>query len=143
MIDTIYAADIYIKDTGTPKGRGAFAQRDFAAGEVVEQCPVIILLRPFAQLPPRLQTMVFNWGNLAKSTPSHALALGFGSLYNHSNPANLRYEAKPDNEAICYIAVRDIKKDEELTINYNAGGGSHVSEHDTWFQQNNIVLLQD
>lgn len=141
MKDTIYAPQVYIKDTGTAKGRGAFAQRDFAEGDVVEQCPVIILLRPFAQLPPRLKTMVFNWGNLAKTTPSHALALGFGSLYNHDNPANLRYEADAENQAIRYVAVRGIKQDEELTINYNAGGGSPVSEQDTWFQQHNIVPL--
>jgi hypothetical protein len=141
MIDTIHSADIYIKDTGSVKGRGAFALRDFTEGEIVEQCPIIILLRPFEQLPPRLKTIVFNWGNLAKTNPSQALALGFGSLYNHDNPANLRYEAMPDNEAIHFIAVRSIYKDEELTINYNAGGGSHVSEHDTWFKQHNIAPL--
>ncbi|MBL4744704.1 MAG: SET domain-containing protein-lysine N-methyltransferase, partial [Cycloclasticus sp.] len=127
MINTLHSADVYIKDTGTIKGRGAFANRDFAEGEIVEQCPIIILLRPYDQLPPRLKTMVFNWGNLASTTPSHALALGFGSLYNHDNPANLRYQAVPDDEAINYIATRAIKKDEELTINYNAGGGSHLS----------------
>ncbi len=141
MINTIHAADVYIKDTGTIKGRGAFAKRDFAEGEIVEQCPVIILLRPFEQLPPRLKTMVFNWGYLAKTTPSHALALGFGSLYNHDNPANLRYEGAPDDEAIHYIAVRAINKDEELTINYNAGGGSHLSDNDSWFKQHNIAPL--
>jgi SET domain-containing protein len=141
MINTIDSPDIYIKDTGTIKGRGAFAKRDFAEGDIVEQAPVIILLRPFEQLPPRLKTIVFNWGNLANTTPSHALSLGFGSLYNHDNPANLRYEAAPDQEAINYIAVRAIKKDEELTINYNAGGGSHMSDKDTWFKQHGIALL--
>jgi tRNA-specific adenosine deaminase 3 len=57
MINTIQSADVYIKDTGTIKGCGAFANRDFAEGEIVEQCPVIILLRPFEQLPPRLKTV--------------------------------------------------------------------------------------
>ena len=141
MINTIHSADIYVKDTGTIKGRGAFANRDFAEGDIVEQCPVIILLRPYDQLPPRLKTVVFNWGNLANTTPSHALALGFGSLYNHDNPSNLRYQAATDDEAIHYIATRAIKKDEELTINYNAGGGSHLSDNDTWFQQHNIAIL--
>jgi|SRR5450830_146140 len=137
-MNPIYPADIVVKDTGTIKGRGVFALRDFAEGEIVEQCPVIILLRAYDQLPPRIQTMVFNWGNLAKTNPSYALALGFGSLYNHANPASLRYEAMPDDSTIHYIAVRAIQKDEELTINYNAGGGSHASEDDTWFKQHNI-----
>jgi SET domain len=140
-MNPIYPADICVKDTGTVKGRGVYALRDFAEGEVVEQCPVIILLRPYDQLPPRIQTIVFNWGNLAKTTPSFALALGFGSLYNHANPANLRYEAVPEDSTIHFIAVCAIQKDEELTINYNAGGGSHVSQEDTWFKQHNIVPI--
>lgn len=140
-MDTIHSPDLYIKDTSTVKGRGVFANRVFSEGDIVEIAPVIILLRPFEQLPPRLKTIVFNWSNLAKTNPSHALALGFGSLYNHDNPANLRYEADVDNQALCYIAVRTIQKDEELTINYNAGGGNHVSEDDNWFKQHNIVPL--
>lgn len=141
-MNPIYPADIVVKDTGTIKGRGVFALRDFAIGEIVEQCPLIILLRAYDQLPPRIQTMVFNWGNLANTSPSYALALGFGSLYNHGNPASLRYEAKPDDNSIQFIAVRDIQKDEELMINYNAGGCSHVSDDDTWFRKHNIVPIQ-
>jgi SET domain-containing protein len=135
----IFPADVVVKDTGTIKGRGVFALRDFEKGEVVEQCPVIILLRAYDQLPPRIKTIIFNWGNLAKTSPSYALSLGYGSLYNHDNPANLRYEAIPEDSIIRFISVRDIKKDEELTINYNAGGGSHLSEDDSWFKQHNIT----
>jgi len=135
----IYPAEVIVKDTGTIKGRGVFALRDFAKGEVVEQCPVIILLRAYDQLPPRIKTIIFNWGNLAKTSPSYALSLGYGSLYNHDNPANMHYEAIPEDSTIRFISVRDIKKDEELTINYNAGGGSHLSEDDSWFKQNNIT----
>jgi hypothetical protein len=32
---------VYVKDTGTAKGRGVFALRDFTAGEVIELCPVV------------------------------------------------------------------------------------------------------
>jgi len=143
MIEAIQSVDARVEDTGTEKGRGVFANRDFAEGELVEACPVIVLLRPYDQLPPRIQTVVFNWGNLAKTTPSHALSLGYGSLYNHDNPANLRYEAVLENEAIHYIAVRAIHKDEELTINYNAGGGSHLSNKDSWFINHGIELISD
>lgn len=141
MKTTIQSPDVYIKDTGTIKGRGAYAARDFHEGDIVEECPVIILIRPIDMLPPRLKTMVFNWGALTKTSASNALALGFGSMYNHDNPASLRYEAILENESMRYIATRDIKKDEELTINYNAGGGSNVSEKDTWFEGRGIELL--
>lgn len=143
MIETLNSPDVYVKDTGTQKGRGAFAARAFKEGDLVEECPVIILLRPIDQLPPRLKTMVFNWGNLTKSSASNALALGFGSMYNHDNPASLRYEASAENESMLYIATRDIKKDEELTINYNAGGGSHISDNNSWFERRGIDLIQE
>jgi len=141
MINPISPADVYIKDTGTIKGRGVFAGKAFSAGELVEACPVIVLLRPLDELPPRIKTIVFSWGSLTDTAPSNALSLGYGSLYNHDNPANLRYEAVPDNEALHYIAVRDIKKDEELTVNYNAGGGAPSSDNDSWFKQRGIELL--
>lgn len=141
MIEPIYSPDTVVKDTGTVKGRGVYALRDFKEGELIEECPVIILIRPINQLPPRLKTMVFNWGSLTKTSAATALALGFGSMFNHDNPANVRYEAVLENESMRYLAVRDIKKDEELTINYNAGGGSHISEEDSWFKVRGIKLL--
>jgi hypothetical protein len=95
------------------------------------------------ELPPRIKTMVFNWGNLTKTQPSSALALGYGSLYNHANPASLTYEAVLENQSMRYIATRDIKKGEELTINYNAGGGNNVSNKDNWFDQRGIELLEE
>jgi hypothetical protein len=33
----------YVKDTGTPKGRGVFASRSLQAGELVEVCPILLL----------------------------------------------------------------------------------------------------
>ena len=67
--------------------------------------------------------------------------MGYESLYNNDNPTKLRYEAMLDDKTIYYIAVRDIKKDEEFTINYNAGGGSHTFEEDSCFKQHNIVIF--
>jgi len=143
MKTIIQPPEVYVKDTETEKGRGAYALRDFKEGELVEECPVIILLRPIDLLPPRLKTMVFNWGALTNTSASSALSLGFGSMYNHANPASLRYEANLENQSMRYFAVRDIKKDEELTINYNAGGGSHISDKDTWFEGRGIKLIKD
>lgn len=130
----------YIKDTGTPKGRGVFASRAIGEGEIVEVCPALILPYPFRQLSPQVQRYAFNWGALAKEPESYALALGYGGMYNHDNPANLRYEAVADIRCMRYIAARDIAADEELTINYNAAGGGVASERDNWFKGNGIPL---
>ena len=47
-----------------------------------------------------------------------AVALGFGSLYNHSYSPNARYEDWEPNKKR-YVAITDIAAGEEVTINYN------------------------
>lgn len=53
------------------------------------------------------------------------LALGVGSLFNHSRQPNLDYRIDHDKLVINYFAVRDIKAEEELTIFYG---------HNLWFE---------
>jgi SET domain-containing protein len=132
---------VYVKDTGTPKGRGVFAGRAFGAGEVVEECPVVLIRKPYEGLHKELKTFVFYWEVPGSRAATQALALGYGSLYNHANPSNMRYE--PDGEALLmrFVAVRDIRPDEELTINYNADGGAAASDEDWWFEEKKIELL--
>jgi uncharacterized protein len=135
--DCLESPRAYLQNTGTAKGRGVFAQCDFASGTIVEECPVILLSMAFGLLPPEVQKVVFNWGVLANADYSTdcctALALGYGSLYNHDNPANMRYVANPANGTLRFIAVRDIRAGEELTINYNAVGGDAIWNDDNWF----------
>lgn len=132
---------VYIRETGTPKGRGVFAARAFRAGEVVEVCPVLLLRKPYETLHKELKTVVFHWPVPEGSAATQALALGYGSLYNHSNPSNMRYETDGESRVVRFIAVRDITPDEELTINYNADGGGNVSEDEWWFEEKGIKLV--
>ncbi len=139
MSDIIYPPEAYVQDTGTEKGRGVFAARDYSKGEVIDTCPVVVLYRRFDQLPPKLKTLVYNWGALtAASKPASALVLGFGSLYNHDNPANMCYQADAEELVMRYVAARDITKAEELTVNYNATHGKPDSDDDNWFRRNDI-----
>lgn len=125
---------IYVKDTGTAKGKGVFAAKAFKEGEVVEVCPVVLFSTPFDSLPEEIKKRVFHWERLAGATPgTHALALGYGSLYNHDNPANMRYQAASSGALLQFITVRDVNADEELTINYNAEGGGAQWHDDNWF----------
>ena len=124
---------VYVRDTGTPTGRGAYAARSHSAGETVEVCPVILFSGSFASVPDEVRKLLFNWGVLSGVGSAHCLALGYGSMYNHANPANMRYEADPAVHVLRFIATRDIAVDEELTVNYNAVGGGHESTADTWF----------
>jgi hypothetical protein len=128
----------YIKDTGTAKGRGVFAARTYTRGEVVETCPVVVLRMPFSSLPDEMKTLVFDWEVLAKVPNSHAFALGYGSMYNHNNPANMRYEADRQHSLLHFISVRAINEGEELTVNYNARGGGAHCDDDNWFERMNV-----
>ena len=132
---------VYVKDTGTPKGRGVFAARRFRAGEVVEECPVVLFKKSFETLHKELKTVVFHWDVPEGAAATQALALGYGSLYNHSNPSNLRYETDGEGLVMRFIAVRNIGAGEELTINYNADEGAHVSDEDWWFEEKGIEQL--
>jgi hypothetical protein len=132
----------YLAPTGTPKGIGVFASRAIAAGEVVEVAPVIQLQSEFDDMEVDLQRRIFNWERIASLPGTSAIALGYGSLYNHANPANLRYASEFAGEAIKFIAARAIARGEELTINYNATGGEIVSTEDIWFTMCGVAPLQ-
>jgi hypothetical protein len=136
----IQAPDIYVADTGTQRGRGVFARRDFAEGEVVEQSPVILFYEPHTQLPSAIRRCVFNWV-VPGQAPAHAMALGFGTLYNHANPANMCWVADPINFTIRFIAVRPIASGDELTINYNAMSGGSVWFDNNWFVRHQVTLI--
>jgi uncharacterized protein len=124
---------VYVRDTGTSKGRGAYALRAHRAGETVEECPVVLFTGSFTSIPDEVRKLLFNWGVLADVASAHCLALGYGSMYNHDNPANMRYEADAVAGVLRFVAMRDIGVDEELTVNYNAVGGGSESKDDTWF----------
>ena len=143
MDSTIARKDIYVKDTGTERGRGVFTGQRFQEGEVVEVAPVIPMAIALEDIPPEIKTYAFNWGDLTNAPiEMHAVVLVYGSLYNHSNPANLRYDADKEASTMVFTAVRDIQIGEELTINYNAGGGSPTSESNEWFEKNEVSLIE-
>jgi len=98
------------------RGRGVFARRPIPEGAVIERVPVLVL--PAALLAPggrraRLADYCFVWGRRTV-----ALALGFGSLYNHSRRPNACCDDQAPETKV-YRALRDIAQGEEITINYN------------------------
>ena len=98
------------------KGRGVFARRAIRAGEEIERVPVIVLPEAIIDEGPadsRLPDYVFTWGR-----GTLALALGYGSIYNHSYRPNARYDDDGDRTKI-FTAIRPIAAGEEITVNYN------------------------
>lgn len=152
--------ELYIKQV-PGKGRGVFSTKDIKAGEIVEKAPVFIISGTFSEypeqheyrlnglkkitsdrmiLPNEIQDYYFCWSELTKNgKKDHCIALGYGSLYNSDNPSNMRYEADEKNLNMLFIAVVDIPKDTELTINYSGIGGNHISEGNKWFNNKNFI----
>lgn len=133
---------VYVADTGTAKGRGVFAARAFARGEVVETAPVVVCAGRVQALPPAIRELLFNWRQLAGPVPAdaeHGLVLGYGSLYNHDNPANLRYEADAAGAVLRFVAKRAIAPGEELTINYHEADGEDADTAQPWFTRRGLV----
>jgi len=129
----------YIKDTATAKGMGVFAVRAFNEGDLVERCPVLLIPCRWDELPKNFQVRVFDWGYFVGTPNIHAFALGWGSLYNHNDPANLRYHVNAESQLLIFTTVRSIAANEELTINYQAKGGGPAGKDFDWFEANTIT----
>ena len=93
-------------------GRGVFAEKDFKKGEVIEVCPLITdYKKNFAS--SKIKDYTFK----SKFKPDQeVIVFGMCSMYNHSNDFNVLHNQDPEN--MIYTAARDIKKGEELYVNY-------------------------
>jgi uncharacterized protein len=123
-------ADITIGDS-EGRGRGVFATRRFEAGETIEVCPVIALSEADARTldGTGLYDYYFGWG---KDGTAAAIALGYGSLYNHSPFPNAMHRKLVSDGIMAVVAVRRIENGEEIFIRYDPGTGSDVQE--MWFE---------
>ena len=105
------------------KGRGVFARRPIRKGEVIERVPVLVMsVEEYEEGMDGtlLSRYVFAWGE-----GQIALALGYGSLYNHSYKPNARYQdVAPRTKQ--FVALRDIRSGEEVTVNYNGSPRSRA-----------------
>ena len=103
-------------------GRGVFAGRRFRQGEVLERCPILrVSARDRMVLEgTALHTYLYERGRGA------AIALGFGSLLNHSFEPNAAWELLPEDDTAVFRALRAIEPGEEITICY-------ADESELWF----------
>jgi SET domain-containing protein len=100
------------------KGRGIFARTNIQKSTVIERAPVVVF--PVQEIfgssgDSKLSEYVFEWEN-----GQVAIALGYGSLYNHSHRPNADFYSEGRLTQI-FWAIRDIAAGEEITIFYGAG----------------------
>lgn len=120
---------IVIKET-KKKGRGVFATARIKKGEVIEVCPVVVLPYKDRKLidKTKVHDYYFYWG--PKNQP--AIALGYGSIYNHSYEPNAEYDQNVKKKIITFTALRNIDKGEEICTNYN---GDPDVQDKVWFDK--------
>ena len=109
------------------KGRGVLAMRPLSRGELLEHAHVIVVPPEQAAHLDRtvLEHYVYDWpgGRLA-------VALGHGSLFNHSFRPNARYRRDLEANLLVFEALCDIAPGDEVTINYN---GDPADRTPLWF----------
>jgi SET domain-containing protein len=125
----MFFADIYIA-ASTNKGKGVFTNEFIAEGKTIEIAPMLILPEADNELIEKsyLYNYYFIWGDDKKNK---AIALGYGSIYNHSYEPNVAYKMNFEDETISFVAWRNIQPNEELFINYN---GDEDSQDKLWFE---------
>jgi SET domain-containing protein len=105
-------------------GRGVFARRRFEPDELIEACPVVLV--PSEEATAVCTTVlghyVYEWDD------GVAVALGFGSLYNHAAVPNARYERDADPDILRVVASQPIDAGDEVLIDYTGGGAQEL-----WF----------
>ena len=112
------------------RGRGVFASVEFHAGDIIETCHVI-------ECPPKdtdfidrthLYNYYFNWG---PERDRVAIALGYGSLYNHSEKPNAVYTKDFESSQVIFKCLRSIGKGEEITVYYR---DNPADKTPVWFE---------
>ncbi len=118
-----------IKNT-PDKGRGVFAEKDFKKGEIVEVCPVVVITEEEYN---KLADTIFAYYLYPWKGETSALVLGYGSVYNHSYSPNIDWDQDFKSKSFLYTALEDIKKGDELTVNYN--GNAEPNESVDWMNE--------
>ncbi len=121
----------YLTIVDTPKmGRGVFSSEKIEAGTIIEISPVIVMSADERVLLDQtsLHDYIFVWGAALNQC---CMALGYVSVYNHSQLSNCEYEMDFAAASITIKAMRDIEAGEELFINYN---GNWNDPSPVWFE---------
>lgn len=128
LLENIYTSSFLFITESFSKGRGVFTRNGISKGQLIEACPVLLFddeehARHIDATP--LSNYYYRWKD-----GINALALGYGSLYNHSYHPNAFYSKNYYNHTLEIVALRDITPGEEILINYN---GDPSCKDPLWF----------
>lgn len=107
------------------KGRGVYAARRFKHGEMVEDCPVLVLK------PSEGRGLITYYWWAWKGR--YGLALSVASIFNHSRRPNVGSRRHFKQQRMTFMALRDIVVGEEILVDYGVDQGFEIipAEHRT------------
>ncbi|MBN1924131.1 MAG: SET domain-containing protein-lysine N-methyltransferase [Nanoarchaeota archaeon] len=114
-------------DKAYPLDRGVFALEDIKTGDIIEECPLLML-----GLEDRIlikATILDNY-YFELSDGRAAIPGGCGMFYNHSYTPNANYAAFLEKRLMIVEAIKPIKSGEEIRINYKGDPNSRMP---LWF----------
>ena len=112
--------------------RGVIATEKIKKDAVIEHCPALI----FPKNPEIIEQTVFEYYVFDWDEGHEAMALGYGSLYNHSYERNVSVDFDYEKKEILFSALREIEIGEELFINYNDDSNEPIDPNYLSFDKN-------
>lgn len=108
---------IIVKDSPI-HGLGVFCSEPIQAGEIIESCAFLKFPQSNEEKIPVFQNYSFCWPR-SESWVNHAMVLGYGSFYNHSQFPSAQWYTEEDK--FVFYALKDINVGEEIFIDYANG----------------------
>jgi hypothetical protein len=120
--DSFAIPNVYLKKSKI-FGYGVFANTDFKIGDVIEETVCILLNTTIETVDDWvLNKYAIEWECDCDICKSNGRTLfispGYVMMYNHSKNPNVHLQIEKPFKRVKLIALRDIKKDEELTYYY-------------------------
>ncbi|MEK7649434.1 MAG: SET domain-containing protein-lysine N-methyltransferase [Patescibacteria group bacterium] len=118
------------------RGRGIIAERNFKKGDVIMINPVVVIPESEKELIKKTELFnyYFDWGARSKKA---AICLGLGSICNHSWTPNAKYVYREKDEMLVFVAIKPIKRGEEICISYN---GDAADKSPYYFRKNGRMV---
>ncbi len=113
-------------------GLGIFATEKIIGGELIEECPILSLPMKFGETSSLFIDYRFNWPSGSSQWEEQVVALGFASLYNHSESPNAYWFSNYEKRTFSFVSSRDIEPGEEIfvwygDVSYWNDGRNHIS----------------
>ncbi len=128
---------ITVQPSKIAKGLGVFATNDIKKGELIEEAPLLLMSMKEFELIKKTKLYYYFF----EYTNNHfGIALGYGSLYNHSYTPNARYLYNFKKKILKIIAIKNIAKGDEIFFNYNYYPNDKTPLED-WYKESVDVQL--